>query len=170
MIVSESVRHTAVPAPSGPGPVRPASAVCVLPAVPTSVPLLRRFARDVAGRWGLPDSLHDPLFLIVTELAANAVRHSASPDVGLLLTGDGSRVIVEVRDTGRWRTAREPAGGPDQACGGRGLPLVRAFSTRCAVRRTPAGTHVVAELAVLPDRPAAPGADVSRLPQVAPQP
>ncbi|MFC5910295.1 ATP-binding protein [Streptacidiphilus monticola] len=151
MIASESVRSAAAEAPPGRPRPGPGPAACCLPAVPASVPRLRRFARATAARWGLPDGVQDPLALVVTELAANAVRHSGSPDVALLLSTDGFTVTVEVRDTGRWRVA-SPAGEPDQACGGRGLPLVRAFAADWTLWRTPGGTLAVAELVVLPDR------------------
>jgi len=153
MITADHIRRTARP---GPRPDRTAgtgrSAACAMPAVADSVPALRRFARGAARRWELPDSVDEALALIVTELAANAVRHSGSPDVALLLAVDGVTVTVQVKDAGRWRARRKPDGpiAEAEACGGRGLQLVEAYAAGFALWRTAGGTRVVAEL-LLPE-------------------
>lgn len=137
------------------------SAACVMPASPSSVPALRRFARAMARRWDVPDEVGDALLLIVSELVGNAVRHSGSPDVALLLcVGDGT-MVVQVKDTGQWRQPSVPptaaevgADVEDMACGGRGLPLVAAYASGYAVWPTHAGTRVMAELPLAGPEPA----------------
>ncbi|MER5642238.1 ATP-binding protein [Kitasatospora sp. NPDC002227] len=125
------------------------SALCVMPSAPASVPALRRFVRDLARRWGL-SAADEALSLVVTELVTNVLLHSGSPDVTLLVTFDRTTLTVVVRDTGRWQPRaekRRAAEDADARCG-RGLPLVAAHTTRCAVFRSERGTRVVAELAL----------------------
>ncbi|MFI8961959.1 ATP-binding protein [Streptomyces sp. NPDC053493] len=125
------------------------SALCVMPATVEVVPLLRRFVRDTARRWELGDRADEALALVTTELVANAVRHSGSPDVAVLLTARGPVVSLQVRDTGRWRPRRPRfAGDHDSAaCGGRGLLLVRSYAPDCVIDRTAHGTRVAVTLA-----------------------
>ncbi|MGW4898474.1 ATP-binding protein [Kitasatospora sp. NPDC004240] len=151
-----------IAAGGGPG-IRAGSAACAMRAAPASVPALRHFARAAARRWRLPQCVDEALELIVTELVTNVVRHSGSPDVAVLLATDGVEVVVEVRDHGRWRNRRSKA--DSEACCGRGLKLVEAYSDSCTMRATPAGTRVTAEL-LLPD-PAAPAPEAAPAPAVA---
>ncbi|MFI5532962.1 ATP-binding protein [Kitasatospora sp. NPDC051853] len=125
--------------------VREGSAACAMPADPAAVPALRHFAQVLARQWEVPDSVEEALALIVTELVANAVRHSGSPEVALLLASDGVTVVVQVRDNGHWRP--QAATGPED-CTGRGLMLVEAYAAGCTIRRTGSGTQVTAELLV----------------------
>lgn len=128
------------------------AATCVLPATAACVPVLRRLAQRAARRWELPDDTGEALGLIVTELATNAVRHSGSPDVTLLLCVAEGTLTVQVRDSGGWRPRavppRDPGCGEETACGGRGLLLVEAYAANCAVRTSADGTTVTAELIV----------------------
>ncbi|MER7535674.1 ATP-binding protein [Streptomyces sp. NPDC097704] len=123
------------------------TAGCLTAATAASVPVLRRFARGVAARWGLPAGTDDALRLVVSELVGNAVRHSGGPDVALLLSAGLSTLAVEVKDNGRWRPR---PGGPrhedELVCGGRGLDIVEAYALRCTVHARPDGTHVIAEI------------------------
>ncbi|GAA3483293.1 hypothetical protein GCM10018966_078250 [Streptomyces yanii] len=121
----------------------------------------------MARRWDVPDSVGEALMLIVSELAGNAVRHSGSPDVALLLCvgdGDDGAMVVQVKDTGRWR---QPSAAPcavaaevdvdveGMVCGGRRLPLVAAYASGYAVWPTKAGTCVMAELPLAENEPVA---------------
>ncbi|MDH2390672.1 ATP-binding protein [Streptomyces sp. HNM0663] len=140
------------------------AAVCVMPASTESVPALRRFARDMARRWALSEVLDEALAVIITELAANAVRHSGSPDVAVLLVAADGTITVHVQDTGRWypwppapRVREDEAG--DTACCGRGLRLVEAYAARSAVMITAGGTRVTAELVMASDGPSHSTAD-----------
>ncbi|MGW8766792.1 ATP-binding protein [Streptomyces sp. NPDC055815] len=138
----------AIPHQPGPGLHGTRRAVSVMAATAEAVPALRRFARDTARRWNLDGRADEALAVVVTELVANAVRHSGSPDVAVLLTAGDGTVTVQVHDRGRWRTRRTrlPADGVE-ACCGRGMDLVRAYTTDCAVVRTARGTRVAATLA-----------------------
>ncbi|MFJ6214577.1 ATP-binding protein [Streptomyces sp. NPDC092296] len=116
----------------------------------TAVRRLRRFAGDFARTCELPESLVDPLQVIVSEYATNAVCHSGSPDVSLLLALRDRLLLVAVRDRGTWRHPR-PRG--PEAAGGRGLVLVRAYSHACGRHRSRTGTHAWAHLAVPATQP-----------------
>ena len=122
------------------------------------LPALRRFARDVARRWVPSAVLDEALAVIVTELVTNAVRHSGSPDVAVLLVAADGTITVHVQDTGRWyprppapRVREDEAG--DTACCGRGLQMVEAYADSCAVMITAGGTRVTAELVPAADGP-----------------
>ncbi|WP_329562158.1 ATP-binding protein [Kitasatospora sp. NBC_01266] len=123
-------------------------AACVMAAETGSVPALRRFARRVVRSWALPAGIDEAVALIVTELAANAVRHSGSPDVAVLISTDREAVTVEVKDRGQWcsASAAEKLGGITERVGGRGLTLVNAFSTGCVLWCGPDGTRAVAKV------------------------
>ncbi|MEV5971522.1 ATP-binding protein [Streptomyces sp. NPDC051921] len=122
-------------------------AVSVMAATTEAVPSLRRFARDTARRWNLGDQTDEALAVVVTELVANVVRHSGSPDVAVLLTATDRTVTVQVHDSGRWRTRRTRLPGDGVgACCGRGIDLVRAYTTDCAVVPTARGTRVAVTL------------------------
>ncbi|GAA1165216.1 anti-sigma regulatory factor (Ser/Thr protein kinase) [Kitasatospora gansuensis] len=119
------------------------TSACTMPAVPTSVPALRHFARTSARHWDVAVDTVEALALVVTELVTNAVRHSGGPDVTLLLTVDTGTLTVHVMDNGRWRprpALRDLV--DDPACGGRGLRLVEEYADSCALWRTVAGTRV----------------------------
>jgi anti-sigma regulatory factor (Ser/Thr protein kinase) len=131
-----------------PGGGRPA--VCVLPATVAAVPELRRFAADLAARWGLPPEVDDALALVVTELATNVVLHSGSPDITLLVSRSDGVLRVAVKDSGCWRPrpARRRAPEDADALFGRGLRLVGALTGGCHTFPGATGTCVVAELSL----------------------
>jgi anti-sigma regulatory factor (Ser/Thr protein kinase) len=87
---------------------------------------------------GAPDDAVETLSLIVTELATNAVRHSGSPGVTLLLCVADGMLTAQVKDSDTWRPQSAPPGGDyaETACGGRGLLLVEAYAADCTVRPT----------------------------------
>ncbi|MFD0371217.1 ATP-binding protein [Streptomyces sp. NPDC127114] len=145
---SPGVSPNAVPHQPGPDLPGTRRALSVMAATAEAVPLLRRFARDTARQWNLDDRADEALAVVVTELVANVVRHSGSPDVAVLLTTTDRTVTVRVHDGGRWRPRRTRLPGDDlDACCGRGLDLVRAYATDCAVVRTALGTRVAVTLA-----------------------
>ncbi|WP_282692218.1 ATP-binding protein [Streptomyces sp. CC208A] len=149
-----AVPDAAAPVPRGAG-VRERTAVCTMSAVPASVPALRRFARTSARLWDVPEDAEAALALVVTELVTNAVRHSGSPDVTLILATTADMLTVQVKDSGRWRSRQAAGVGSrhvidDPACGGRGLRLVEEYADRCTLRRTAAGTRVMVELSLSP--------------------
>ncbi|MEV5493257.1 ATP-binding protein [Streptomyces bobili] len=122
------------------------SAICVMDADPAAVPILRAFARQTVGRWGRAECAVESLALIVTELVTNACLHSGSSQVTLCLFRDEGQVGVHVLDQGRWRDAHHAVLDEDADLHGRGLRLVRAYADTMEIRRTEAGTHVVATL------------------------
>jgi anti-sigma regulatory factor (Ser/Thr protein kinase) len=91
---------------------------------------------------------HDGARLIVSELVANSVQHSNSPD--------GSTITVSVELTPDWFRVGVQDPGSDgvivvrapnlQTCGGLGLALVRTLSERWGVERLAGGTKVWAQL------------------------
>ena len=74
----------------------------------------------------VPDDVRFDLRLLVTELVANAVRHSQADDVRVRAHVEGDRVRVEVSDAGRGFEWGAPTGGE----GGRGLALVASLAQR----------------------------------------
>lgn len=123
-------------------------AMCAMPASCQTVPALRRFTRHTAERWGVPDDTTYALCVVVSELVANAVLHSGSPDVELSLRVHGWTVIVQVKDSGVWEPYRRPDGlrTDGEEVYGRGLRIVRTYTTRCLVSTSERGTKVRAEM------------------------
>ncbi|MFD9047935.1 ATP-binding protein [Streptomyces zaomyceticus] len=95
--------------------------------------------------WGL-DALVDDARLIVSELVANAVQHTASRRIGVSVTRHPDHVRIVVTDTSRTlpASATHPLG--DEAESGRGLQLVDQFATRWGSKRFRTGKQVWAEL------------------------
>ncbi|WP_457034095.1 ATP-binding protein [Kitasatospora sp. P5_F3] len=119
-------------------------AVCAAGAGSASVPQLRRFVRAWARWQGLSEGAGYTACLVVSELATNAVLHSGSRSVAVLvdLSPGGLRMVV--RDRGRWLQRFEPrhSQADDAVRCGRGLGLVRALVDRCVVATGPDGTVV----------------------------
>ncbi|MBB1260956.1 ATP-binding protein [Streptomyces alkaliterrae] len=132
-------------------------ASCCLAATREAAPAMRHFASGMARCWLLSERVQEAVSVIVTELVANAVLHSDSPEVSLFLTVSPDTLRVEVRDSGHWRPRQEPRVEPldaDVPCG-RGLPLVEAYASRTATLPSPRGTRVVADIDLSPaDGPA----------------
>ncbi len=154
MIITADVHHgipATTPAPTERDETE-SSALWVMPAAPQTAPVLRRLLRRATSRWEVAGETAEAVALVVTELAGNAIRHSGSTDVAVLLARHQDRIVVQVKDTGRW-LPRPPCAEADsqEACGGRGLQLVRAYTTRCTVTSGPSGTLVVAEIPATPD-------------------
>jgi anti-sigma regulatory factor (Ser/Thr protein kinase) len=111
--------------------------VLELAALPSAVPCARLHARHLVREWGL-DGLAGTAELLTSELVTNAVQAMAGqedqPAVGLRLSSDHVRVLIEVWDADpRPPAPRHP--GKDEvpapeAEGGRGLFLVSVLSAR----------------------------------------
>lgn len=96
-----------------------------LPPVLSSVPAARALAADACRQWQLPD-LTDSVGLVMTELAANAVRHAGTA-FEVIVTRGRWHLHLAVRDDAASPPRR---GGPDDeiASGGRGLLIVEALA------------------------------------------
>lgn len=92
-----------------------------------SVGAARQFAMETLAEWGCHDRQED-IRLCVSELATNAVLHGVPPgrEFLLALTGDGTSIRIEVRDSGGGVPVVK-ASELDE-CGGRGLVLVQALA------------------------------------------
>ncbi|MFB8041445.1 ATP-binding protein [Streptomyces hydrogenans] len=135
---------------------QPRLCVVVLPALPESVPLLRRIVRYEAARWLLPEDAGEALQLVVSELAGNVVLHSGSPYVALFVRVDEDALTVKVRDGGSWEGGSGGGAREDGECCGRGLDLVGAVASRFTLVRGSCGTEAVAELDLGPSGPVSP--------------
>jgi len=109
-----------------------------LGALSTAVPCARLHAKNILDEWGM-GSLADTVELLVSEIATNAVRASAStpgplwsqydglPVIRLQVASDRDRVLIQVWDSDHRKPVPANAG-PDAETG-RGLLLVEALST-----------------------------------------
>jgi anti-sigma regulatory factor (Ser/Thr protein kinase) len=112
-------------------------------AAPHTVAEVRRLARSALQETGVPQ--HPELDLVVTELAANAVRHANTPYRVAIEVRDDT-VVVEVHDAcERLPERRNPE--PTEG-GGRGLLIVESVCRRWGV--TPAGQQGKTVWAELP--------------------
>ncbi|GAX58661.1 ATPase [Streptomyces olivochromogenes] len=115
--------------------------------------------RKVAGRVGLAIALRDilrgsPLAedaeLIVSELSANAILHTASGQQSgsfhLALAVSSQVVALSVTDDGGTGTAPKAEHADQDATHGRGLGMVSAIAHRVLVHDSQAGHTVTAEL------------------------
>lgn len=126
------------------------------PCEPSTAETGRRLVQDVLGVWRL-DDLAEPAALIVTELIANAARHTPCREIRLVVgRPSATRVRVGVVDRAPTRLpALGHADVDDES--GRGLLLVDAVADRwgCDLRgsgRRPWGKEVWAELRVQGDQ------------------
>jgi anti-sigma regulatory factor (Ser/Thr protein kinase) len=126
---------------------------CWLAGRPSSVGQAREFAASMLGRsWpGLDDVL-----LMTSEIASNAVRHTASADasgfdVTVAVSEHGVR--VEIADKGSSSEPRitDAGGEPDLLTTGRGLRLVDALADRWGYDGDELGRVVWFEVTIKPD-------------------
>lgn len=109
-----------------------------LGALPTAVPCARLHAKNILYEWGM-GSLADTVELLVSEIATNAVRASAStpvqvwpryeglPVIRLWIASNRDHVLIQVWDSDHNKPVPANAG-PDAETG-RGLLLVETLST-----------------------------------------
>jgi anti-sigma regulatory factor (Ser/Thr protein kinase) len=105
-----------------------------LPARRSSVGIARHRLTEHLDAWSVPRQALDDAALLVSELATNAVVHTASTRIllGLALSPDG-RLRIEVHDDHGVRCDAPDA--PDhQEESGRGLLIVRALAESWGVR------------------------------------
>jgi serine phosphatase RsbU (regulator of sigma subunit)/anti-sigma regulatory factor (Ser/Thr protein kinase) len=111
----------------------------------------RSLIRRPLRQWGLTDLL-PAAELVVSELVTNAVRYTQSK-ISLRLVLEGG-LFCEVLDDSAAPPRLRQAGEDDER--GRGLQVVSQVAQRWGTRRTGSGKVVWCELAVPPDRSAAP--------------
>jgi two-component sensor histidine kinase len=110
-----------------------------LVAEPVSAPRARAFVCRRLVEHGLP-YLVDPVRLVVSELATNAVVHARTAFTVTLSRAD-STVLLAVRDESPAGPVPAQPGPPD--IGGRGLRIVRMVSADCGVVSDRSGTRTV---------------------------
>lgn len=111
-----------------------------VPAEPGQLPVVRAEVARWAGGALTPEVLGS-LQLVLGEAVANAVEHAyhgVRPGrvAARLALRDGA-VHGDVRDTGTWRTTRDPGRGP-----GYGLRMIEGLAPGARVETGPGGTRV----------------------------
>ncbi|MFJ4687216.1 ATP-binding protein [Streptomyces sp. NPDC088789] len=123
------------------------------PGFPEEVSRARRWTRGILR--GSP--LADDAELIVSELSANAILHTASGQAQggfhLALAVSAQIVAVSVTDDGGTRTAPKAKHRGDDTEQGRGLDMVSALAHRVVVHHSEHGHTVTAELFTEPGAP-----------------
>jgi anti-sigma regulatory factor (Ser/Thr protein kinase) len=117
------------------------SIVLDLEARPEELPRLRRRLEAWLAEFAVEKALAQRIVLSVNEAAANAVEHAYGPgraSFAVHAAAEAERVVVEVRDHGRWRPPR----GVD---GGRGLLLMRELADVVELAHEDRGTRVTLE-------------------------
>jgi len=113
------------------------------PAVPASSPQLRSILRTYLATVPI-DERCDDVILAAGEALGNAIEHAYRGGQGIVrltATVVRDRLVVEVRDKGRWRLEGD-------AERGRGLGIMRALVDRVAIESSREGTCVRLELAL----------------------
>jgi anti-sigma regulatory factor (Ser/Thr protein kinase) len=118
------------------------SDLALLTAVPSSL-AARVFARETLRRWQISD-VGDDVVLVVGELVANAVVHTAGP-VTVALGLWGQHIRVEVGDeSSSLPNAQQPS---SDGTSGRGIAIVASLSREWGVHlRTDGGKSVWADI------------------------
>ncbi|WP_234312332.1 ATP-binding protein [Streptomyces griseus] len=109
-----------------------------LPARTESVGRARRLVEERLVLWGFAPGTRDTAALVISELATNAVLHTASSRIVCELRENAAALRISVRDEGG------PAGPRIRDCGaeerGRGLLIVDALCAAWGAERTGHGT------------------------------
>ncbi|MBB1243136.1 ATP-binding protein [Streptomyces durbertensis] len=113
------------------------------PGIPEEVARARRWTRDI-----LTDCpCADDAALIVTELGANAVTHTTSPDFRVTIHRTHQGVTLTVTDRGDSASGPHLTQSAPDDTHGRGLAIVAMLTTELAVARHAHGHTVTAHLA-----------------------
>jgi PAS domain S-box-containing protein len=116
------------------------------PAVPASARMLRQSLRRLTAGVGLDEQRAFGLLVAAGEAISNVIEHAYGLREGLVhVTGKriGDRLVVEIQDTGRWRTPRSEGRG-------RGLALMRSIVDDADVQADQSGTTVRLSLSLTP--------------------
>jgi anti-sigma regulatory factor (Ser/Thr protein kinase) len=100
------------------------SAARSFPAHPSVLFHIRLFVREHAAESRVPREAIPDLVLAVSEACSNALRHTATPKIGVRWRAADDRVEVEVVDQGRFSSPLEPSQ-PEE--GGHGIELMTAL-------------------------------------------
>lgn len=114
-----------------------------LPAIPSSIPLIRQTLRQVVNDLRIDPDQAFSLQVAVGEAIMNAIEHAYPALRGnIAVRGwrESDRFLVEVEDRGRWRP-------PRPGSRGRGLAMMQALTEALDVDQGPDGTRV--RLAIL---------------------
>lgn len=101
------------------------------PAHPSALYQMRRFVREHAAGAGVSGNAIDELVLAVSEACANAVLHTASPEVRVSWRSLEDRVEVLIEDGGIFERRVRIAELED---GGHGVPLMMALVDEVTIR------------------------------------
>jgi serine phosphatase RsbU (regulator of sigma subunit)/anti-sigma regulatory factor (Ser/Thr protein kinase) len=113
----------------------------IVPASARQLGPVRHALRDWLLERGVDEDHAGEVLLATSEAATNAVEHAyrdgaGGPElVGVMATLEGDEVVVDVRDTGRWKAR------PSDTTRGRGLAIARQLGD-LEVRSGPSGTTV----------------------------
>jgi anti-sigma regulatory factor (Ser/Thr protein kinase) len=123
-----------------PGQALDRCSATVLPATTASVPTARTWVREALKGSGVgADAVRDAE-LLLSEICANAVRHTTSTHLHLQVR-TGPSLEISVRDQDPDGNPRPLHPGPDQESG-RGLTIVAALATAWGIRRAADGKTV----------------------------
>lgn len=123
----------------------------LLPGAPSSVREARAYVRAALTSWCVPVAVVDDLLIIISELATNAVEHTTSTRIRIVVVLTVTAAQVAVIDQGPRRPIRPRPTPADES--GRGLSIVEALAERWGHRRAGAGSAVWAR-AALPEQAA----------------
>uniref|UniRef100_A0AAU1IB35 ATP-binding protein n=1 Tax=Streptomyces sp. NBC_00180 TaxID=2903632 RepID=A0AAU1IB35_9ACTN len=120
-----------------------------LPGLEESAEVARKLVRMALATWHL-DELTDSGMLLVTELVANAVRHTNSRNIRVVISRPSERFVrIGVVDKALLMPEMTKPG-DDPLTHGRGLLLIDALAERWGTDLYRWGKQVWAELAALP--------------------
>jgi anti-sigma regulatory factor (Ser/Thr protein kinase)/putative methionine-R-sulfoxide reductase with GAF domain len=117
----------------------PAALRLHLPADPRTLAQLRRTLRRWLHKLGVDRRTASEITLAVNEACANAIQHAYSPapaEFDVHASASDGEVMIEVSDTGRWRSPR----GQNR---GRGLTIIDASMDEVSIESAETGTRVV---------------------------
>ncbi|WP_181923660.1 ATP-binding protein [Streptomyces inhibens] len=107
----------------------------------------RRYVRTTARWWGVAPDQVEALESIAGELAGNALEHSNSRLIAVVLSRTARTASISVTDEGQGCASAPARPGPEQECG-RGLLIVEVLADRWGQRKLSAGFTVWAEIAI----------------------
>jgi serine/threonine-protein kinase RsbW len=129
-----------------PRPTEPCGYSEILPPLEESAKIARRLVGTALAAWHL-EELTESGTLIVTELVANAVKHTDSRHIKVVISRPGERLVhIGVVDSARTLPAPASAGDNPLAASGRGLGIIDALARRWGTDLYRCGKQVWAEL------------------------